>query len=81
VTSKRDNIRRTQGGKFAKGFSANPRGNPKGSRHRATLAAEALLDGDAEALTRKCVEMALAGDATAMRLCLDRLIRRDGSDL
>jgi hypothetical protein len=74
VTSKRDNIRRTQGGKFAKGFSANPRGNPKGSRHRATLAAEALLDGDAEALTRKCVEMALAGDATAMRLCLDRLI-------
>jgi Family of unknown function (DUF5681) len=74
VTSKRDNIRRTHGGKFAKGFSANPRGNPRGSRHKATLAAEALLDGDAEALTRKCVEMALAGDATAMRLCLDRLI-------
>jgi hypothetical protein len=38
------------------------------------LAAEALLDGQAERLTRKCVEMALAGDATGMRLCIDRLI-------
>jgi hypothetical protein len=33
-----------------------------------------LLDGEAEALTRKAVEMALAGDATALRLCLDRIL-------
>ena len=33
-----------------------------------------LLEGEAEALTRRCVEMALAGDATAMRLCLERLL-------
>jgi hypothetical protein len=51
----------------------NP-GRPKGCRNRATLAALALLEGEAEALTRRCVEMALAGDATAMRLCLDRLL-------
>jgi hypothetical protein len=40
---------------------------------------EALLDGEAEALTRKAVEMALKGDTTAMRLCLERLlpVRRD----
>ena len=51
----------------------NP-GRPKGCRNRATLAALALLEGEAEALTRRCVELALAGDATAMRLCLDRLL-------
>jgi hypothetical protein len=40
---------------------------------------EALLDGEAEKLTRKAIEMALAGDITALRICLDRLapVRRD----
>ena len=74
MTQERDKIRREQGGRFAKGHSANPAGCSKGSRHKATLIAEALLDGEAEKLTRKCVEMALSGDATAMRLCFDRLI-------
>jgi len=63
-----------QGGRFSKGRSGNPAGKPRGARHRTTLAAEALLDGEAEALTRKVVEMALAGDSTAMRLCLDRIL-------
>jgi hypothetical protein len=37
------------------------------------------LDGSVDALTRKAIEMALAGDPTAMRLCLERIIspRRD----
>src|SRR5918993_3314619 len=55
-------------------FTAGNSGRPKGARNRATLAAEALLDGEADALTRKAVEMALAGDPTALRLCLDRLL-------
>jgi len=40
---------------------------------------EVLLDGEVESLTRKAVEMALAGDTTALRLCLDRIApaRRD----
>jgi hypothetical protein len=56
----------------------NP-GRPKGARNRATLAAEALLDGQAEALTLKVLERALQGDTTALRLCLARLAppRRD----
>ncbi len=54
---------------FAKG---NP-GRPKGSRHKTTLAIQALLDGEGEALTRKAIDMALAGDTTALRLCLERL--------
>ena len=68
------NTGRKQDGCFARGASGNPSGKPAGSRHKATLAAEALLDGEAEKLTRKAIEMALAGDATAMRLCLDRLV-------
>lgn len=54
-------------------FAAGNPGKPRGSRHRATQAAQALLDGEAEALTRKSVEMALNGDAAALRLCLDRI--------
>src|SRR4030081_993370 len=56
------------GGRFQPG---NP-GRPKGARNRATVAAESLLDGDAEAITRKAVEQAKEGDLTAIRLCMDR---------
>jgi hypothetical protein len=64
---------------FVEGQSGNAAGRPKGSRNRATLAIEALLDGEAEAITRKVIEMALDGDGPALRLCLDRLAppRRD----
>jgi hypothetical protein len=33
-----------------------------------------LLDGEAETLTRKAIELALAGDPIALRLCLDRIL-------
>jgi hypothetical protein len=56
-------------GRFSEG---NP-GKPKGSRHKATQATQALLDGETEALTRKAVDLALAGDTAAMRLCLERI--------
>lgn len=63
-----------RGRPFGKGRSGNPAGRPKGSRHRATLLAEALLDGEAERLTRKAVDLALEGDGVALRLCLERLV-------
>ncbi|PVE21128.1 hypothetical protein DC522_28310 [Microvirga sp. KLBC 81] len=66
----RNNAQSTRGSPFQPG---NP-GRPKGSRNRATLALEALLDGEAEAITRKAVEMALSGDTTAMRLVMDRIM-------
>jgi hypothetical protein len=62
-----NNAVKTRGRPFPKG---NP-GRPKGARHKATVAAEALLDGQAEALTQKAVDAALEGDTTALRLCLD----------
>ncbi len=61
-------------GQFKPGQSGNPTGKPRGARHRATVAAEALLDGEAEALTRRAVELALEGDTTALRLCLERVL-------
>jgi len=63
------NSGRNTDGTFGPG---NP-GKPQGARHKATLAAFALLDGQAEALTQKAVETALAGDTAALRLCLERI--------
>ena len=60
-------------GRFQPGKSGNPAGRPKGSRHAVTLAVEALLDGEAEVITRKAVEAAKAGDMVAIRLVLDRV--------
>ncbi len=54
-------------------FGVGNPGKPRGARHRATQAALALLEGEAEALTRKAVETALAGDSAALRLCLERI--------
>ena len=66
---------RTRGLKpFQPGQSGNPKGRPRGARNKATLAVEALLEGEAEALSRKAVELALGGDVTALRLCLERLM-------
>ena len=60
-------------------FGPGNSGKPKGTRHKATQAALALLDGEAEALTRQAVTLALGGDTTALRLCLERIAppRRD----
>ena len=65
---------RTPEGHFVKGQSGNPAGRAVGCRNKATQIAEALLDGDVEALTRKAVSLALDGDPSAMRLCFDRII-------
>ena len=60
--------------KFKSGQSGNPVGRPKGALNKATLAIQALLDGEAEALTRKVVELAKGGHPVALRLCLERLL-------
>src|SRR5262245_60370501 len=61
------------------GESGNPNGRPKGARNKTTLALEEMLEGEAENITRKAIELAKGGDLTAIRLCLDRLLplRRD----
>ncbi len=65
---------RARGRPFERGRSGNPAGRRTGSRNKTTAAAAALLAGELEALTRKAVELALVGDPTAMRLCLERIL-------
>ena len=71
--------KKQRGKPFPKGMSGNIAGRPHGSLNKTTMAVQALLDGEAEALTRKAVEMALEGNMAALRLCLERLCppRRD----
>jgi hypothetical protein len=64
---------RGRGRPFEKGQSGNPAGRPPGMGKRATQAMQSLLDGEAQALTRKAVELALDGNTMALRMCLDRI--------
>ena len=54
-------------------FSAGNAGRPKGSRNKATIAIESLLQGQAEALTQTAVTIALEGDSVALQLCMERI--------
>lgn len=66
---------RDRRGRFARGRSGNPAaGRPRGCLDQANRAARVLLAGEGEALTRKAVELALAGDPSALRLCLERIL-------
>jgi hypothetical protein len=47
---------------FKPGKSGNPQGRPKGARNKTTVATEQLLDGEAEAITKKAIELAKSGD-------------------
>jgi hypothetical protein len=74
VDSMQKQVGRDPLGRFRPGESGNPDGRPTGARNKATETAEMLLDGEAEALTRKALELALDGETRALRMCLDRVI-------
>lgn len=62
-----------RGTRFKKGQSGNPRGRPKGIKDRRVKYRE-LLEPHASELVKKAVELALAGDTTSLRLCLERIV-------
>jgi Family of unknown function (DUF5681) len=68
-----------RGKPFPKGRSGNPRGKPKGARHKTTLLAEKLMQEDAENIVNAVLAAARDGDMTAARIVLDRIApaRRD----
>jgi hypothetical protein len=74
VAEMTDNAAPRHSGQWKKGQSGNPAGMPKGTRHRVTMLAEKLMGDDAEDIVRAVVNAAKAGDPTAMRLCIERLV-------
>jgi hypothetical protein len=66
-------VSQPRGRPFAPGNKLG-QGRPRGSHNKATLALQEMLGQHAETLVKKCVVMALQGDTTAMRLCIERLL-------
>jgi hypothetical protein len=70
-TDKTDNI--TKPWQFQKGQSGNPSGRPKSTFNQSTQMIKDLLLENSEALIRKMIELALDGDMTALKICIDRI--------
>src|SRR5215210_5798698 len=60
--------------RWAPGQSGNPRGRPQGSRNRASLLLEHLIEGEGEVVVRSLLAAAKGGDTSAARALLDRLV-------
>lgn len=60
-------------GRFVKGQSGNPAGRKKGVLDRRTQARE-LFAQHRDELIATAIRLALSGDATALRMCLDRVV-------
>src|SRR6266542_3375293 len=61
---------------FQPGQSGNPAGRPRGSRNKATVILQALLDGDVAEIGDRLVRRAKLGDLAAIRMCVDRILPR-----
>src|SRR5450759_1126168 len=65
--------KRPRGRTFAKGNG----GRKLGARNRASLLADALLEGEEEELVRKGIELAKAGDPQMLKFFLDKILPKD----
>lgn len=74
MTASPENTGKKQDGRFKPGQSGNPKGKPKGCMNKATRAAMEMLDGEAEAVTRKVLDKALYGNPQALRIVFERII-------
>jgi tripartite-type tricarboxylate transporter receptor subunit TctC len=58
-------------------FTAGNAGRKLGSKNRVTVIASSLLEGETEALVRKAVELAKAGDRDMLKFLLGRVLPRE----
>src|SRR5215210_1966890 len=65
--------RKQRGRAWPKGTSGNPAGRPKGSRHQALVALDAIGAEGAAAVLRRVVDAAAGGDMRAADILLRRL--------
>jgi hypothetical protein len=65
---------RGKGKPFPPGQSGNPRGKPRGARHRTTVFAEKLMAADIGDVVQTVIAAAKGGDMSAARLVLDRVL-------
>ena len=59
--------------KFQPGESGNPDGRPVGSKDKRTQYRE-LFEPHADDLIQKAIDLALDGDTTCLKMCIDRLV-------
>jgi hypothetical protein len=55
-------------------FQRGNSGRPRGARNKTSAIVGAMLEGYAEPITAKLIELACGGDRAALRLCIDRLL-------
>ena len=61
--------------KLYKGMkSLNPNGRPKGSMNKFTVLSRELMSTKGPEIVQKVVDMALEGDRTCLKMCMDRII-------
>ena len=65
---------RGRGRPFEPGTSGNPAGKRRGTRHRATVFAEKLMQADLGDVVQTVISAAKDGDMSAARLVLDRVL-------
>ena len=61
--------------KLYKGMkSLNPNGRPKGSMNKFTALSRELMSTKGPEIVQKVVDLALEGDRTCLKMCMDRII-------
>ena len=54
--------------------SLNPNGRPKGSVNKFTALSRELMSNKGPEIVQKVIDLALEGDRTCLRMCMDRII-------
>ena len=60
--------------KLVKGVVLNPTGRPKGSVNKYTALSRELMSTKGPEIVEKVIEMALEGDRTCLKMCMDRIL-------